>query len=226
MPSTSRLALNKPQSADVVDVTTAISDQMGVLDLAATVQACTSSTRPVTGLFTGKLILETDTKNLLRYTGSTWEVLNNVNYPRGYCGHDYLAGASGDSANGVEVLCTVGGNTLTCTFPAYTGRRYLVTADAGMLSNSGQDVSAVIRSRWAFGSSVTTSGNLINTTDACLNEQAVDADMQKAHLGVFTVNATGTITVGIFYMNTQTSGTETCRMSGRMSLLVEDIGAA
>lgn len=222
MPTTTRLGMNKPQSADVIDVTTAISNQMGTLDRAVIVEACTSSTRPSTGLFTGKLILETDTKNLMRYTGSTWEIINNSNYPRGYCGFKLNTTASSASSNGVEVAVS----GLTVTFNAYVGRRYAVWATFPLESLSGQDVACVTRFRYAFGTSVTTAGTLVGNCGTDLNEQGVDANPQQACFKTFTVSATGQITVGMFLINSQTTGTETVRVAaGHQSLFVEDIGS-
>src|SRR5690349_20993899 len=48
------------------------------LDTESGANATTSTTRPGTGNYAGRLLYETDTKKLIRYTGSAWEYVSPV----------------------------------------------------------------------------------------------------------------------------------------------------
>ena len=64
------LGLNQYQGTDDWDYTDVNADNQKIDLLPPTV--CTSTTRPVTNLFTGRLIWETDTQRLVEYVGGQW----------------------------------------------------------------------------------------------------------------------------------------------------------
>lgn len=219
--------MNKPASGDVVDVTTAISDQMGILDRAAIVEPCTSATRPSTNLFDGKLILETDTKMIMRYRSPDWEHVQNPNYPRGRVA-SVLNQVTGDTvAAGQEKL--VHANTKV-TFTAYAGRKYMVTAQGSLIYSAGAnaDSACVLRCRYASGASVTTAGTSIGAqgVDYAVNNLSATGGFHVAYVKPFSVTATGQITLGLFLQVATGSPATILMQAPHQSILVEDLGEA
>ena len=76
--TTSKLALNKPDTTDLVDIAV-LNQNADKLDAAAGATICTSSTRP-TSPFNGQVIFETNTNSTLVYKASTssWVILGGV----------------------------------------------------------------------------------------------------------------------------------------------------
>lgn len=68
---TTRLGLRKPTGGENVNVTTDISANYDLIDIAVGTTICTSSTRP-SSPFSGQSIWETDTKRFLIFSGSQW----------------------------------------------------------------------------------------------------------------------------------------------------------
>lgn len=221
MATTTRLGMNKPASSDIIDVNTALDAQYTTLDDAAICQAYTSSTRPVTGLFAGRLIYETDTGNIMKYSGSVWESIQNVRYPRGRVGFATNTGTTTALTFGQEQV------VLTTTFTAYAGRQYAFYAGATSESVTGSDVAAYARVRVAAGPTVTTAnGTSIGTGAADANDNGVTgANVWWNYHCTWTSNITGQVTAGLCFGNAQASGTETVRLVNFYSYLAaEDIG--
>lgn len=220
--SASTASTNRAYDGEIIDVTTAISNQMETLDLATICEFCTSSTRPSTGLYTGKLIYETDTKNIMRYSGSTWTIVQNQNFPRGAVGYATTSANGTTLANGVEAMIA-----FPVTFTAYADRKYLITAGGFSESVTSPDITGATRSRWAIGPTVTTSGTLISAKGADANDNSVtNGNTSWNHITEFTPGVTGQITVGIGLVNGNSAGAETMRATSYQYLAVEDIGAA
>ncbi len=75
--STTKLALRKPATTDNVSVETDLNANYDKIDAAIGTFVCTSSTRPTTLNYAGRLIFETDTSRLLvRTSGGQWKTLN------------------------------------------------------------------------------------------------------------------------------------------------------
>lgn len=74
-PNTPRLGLIRPDGPEFVNVDL-LNSNSDVLDVSVGVSDCTAATRPVTNLFDGRIIYETDTGKVLRYdVGTTSWVL-------------------------------------------------------------------------------------------------------------------------------------------------------
>lgn len=222
MATTTRLGLNKPANSDVVDVVTAISDQMAVLDSAARCESCTSTTRPTTNLFTGKIAYETDTKSIIKYSGAVWEYVYSSKQSRGRQAYLTTTTVSSTVAANAEAV-----SALTRTFTAYSGRKYLVLAGGATECVAGVDAPAFVRGRWAAGVSVTTAGTLISTNCADVNDNSVStADIRWNYLGQFSVTTSGQVTVGITLGRPVAADAKTVRITGFQYLAIEDIGEA
>lgn len=212
---------DRAYNGEIIDVNTAIDNQLDILDTATIVEACTSSTRPSTNLYTGKLIYETDTKNIMKYSGSVWEVIQNVNFPRGRVGYSGSAVTSAALTFGQEALIQ------SVTFTAYAGRTYACYGGGTCESVTGTDVAAYVRVRWQTGATVSTAtGASIGTQAADVNDNGVaGANSPYVYANTFVPNVNGQITAGLFFGNAQSSGTDTCRTLNFSYLAIEDLGA-
>ena len=67
---------------DTVDVTSQLTNSIDYLSNGLGIYQCTSSTRPTTQNYVGRLIQETDTntKSIFRYTGSGWEFIQDQDW--------------------------------------------------------------------------------------------------------------------------------------------------
>lgn len=75
--NTTKLSLRKPATTDNVSVETDLNQNYDKIDAAIGTFVCTSSTRPTTLNYAGRLIFETDTSRLLvRTSGGQWKTLN------------------------------------------------------------------------------------------------------------------------------------------------------
>lgn len=212
---------NRAYVPEIVDVTTAISDQMEFLDRAAICESCTSGTRPTgANLYTGKLIYETDTGYVSKYSGAVWEIVNHVNFPRGRVG--FLSTTSASVTLGFN---TTAMTALSVTFTAYAGRRYAIFAGGEMDSPAGGDVPASTSSYWAAGPTVSAANTLICKRGADCNDNGLAGQRTNwNHSADFVPNVTGQITVGIAFSNALAAGAATVRVAGNQFLGVEDIG--
>jgi len=222
MAVTTRMGMYLPAGTDIVDVEAHLNNQTDLLEKSVRPEVCTSSTRPVTGLFTGKLIFETDTKNVMKYSGSVWEVLLNENFPRGRVGFASSVGASSTITAGNEIILP----SLSVTFTGYTSRRYLILGTASMDAVSGNDCSVYMRARWATGASVTTAGDSLGTQGADYNDNGTGVSMRAEYCKTFVPASSGQMTVGLF-MGRPSSGTQSILSTAAYRALhVEDIGAS
>lgn len=70
--STARAGWTTDSLTDLADGPAALKELADQIDASIGAVACTSTTRPSAGLYNGFLAYETDTKRLIRYSGSGW----------------------------------------------------------------------------------------------------------------------------------------------------------
>jgi len=206
---------------EISNVLTAISDQSQAIDDKAFVTSCTSGTRPGTP-YTGQLIYETDTGNIMRYSGSVWTYVSNKNQPRGLMGFIFST----------SVGTTIGSNQetagLSLTFNAINGREYQVIYGGSIDLQAGNDASCYYRGRWALGGTVNTSSTIINTFGADVNDDSSGGTSNRDVIFNYTPalgGGTGQTTVGIFLGRANTGDAKTIRFFGYQYLAIEDVGS-
>lgn len=182
------------------------------------VTVCTSSTRPTSGLATGRLIFETDTGQLAEYNGSGWT------YPT-------VPGVSTAWQRKASGISTVIATTVTAevlvtsaTFTAVSGRRYRVDVSGSFNGPTGSALA--FRCRWAVGASVTTSGADFYEVQALpvsgLSETS--SGFTEVAPGTFTA---GQVTVGAFAIQLATGGGTTKYGNGTLQptvISITDVG--
>lgn len=143
--STSRLQLFKPDEDEFVDVATQIDDNLDKIDLNMGAQNVTSSTHPSTGIYTGKLIYETDTGDVLIWNGVAWVVLSHIGAWKTYTPIWTTTGSTPSIGNGsllgryfqlgrtitVQISLTIG----STTNPGVAGAAWIFTLPVSPLSS-------------------------------------------------------------------------------------------
>lgn len=217
MATTTRLNLYLPTNSDITDVTEAIADQMETTDTIAFATQCTSSTRPLTELYTGRLIFETDTRNIMRYNGSSWDLQTSLQRSRGRLGFTNTSVASASVAANAEI-----GPLLSLTFDAVESRRYLIYFGGNIDVTAGNDAPAAWRIRKANGSSVTTAGTLVGTFGADANDNTTTTSTRNDAFAEHSPNA-GQITVGLFLVRPNNGDAKTVNAVSYQYLAIEDV---
>ncbi len=193
---TPRLNLRKPGTDDLVNVEIDIVDNFSKIDRYIGYYLCSSSNRPPA--FEGLKIIEQDTGLAYIYlTGIGWYLMGQQDLPP-------VEGAKGIKSYKISNTDTTFGSSesifssLTSTFSAINGRRYLVEVSIGDLSEQIQFVgdsqpAAQAHLRWANGTSVNTSSTRMHTNPFFLPNIYGSVLL----VGEFKANATGNVTVGV-----------------------------
>lgn len=124
--NTTRLALRKPVGADDVDVSLDLAANYDKLDAAAGAITCTSSARP-SSPFNGMIARESDTGNVIRYNGTTWDVLVTS---------DPAAGTAGLRTLGTTATSAAAGNDSRITGAQQMSQKGVASGYAGLDSGT------------------------------------------------------------------------------------------
>ena len=221
MPSTTRLALNKPQGTDVVNVTTALINQYNTLDTNWEAFVCTSATRPGSP-FTGMLIYETDTGQMYRYEAG-WNFITWARRPRGFITSDFKTSSS------TIVNNSEGPQDMRLTGNYFTGRQYVIHGFGRVDTAAAFPTSTAAQIRWRIANGVETvssantlvSGLIIDIVEAA---QGSWFDTQWSQL--FTLDALGFPSGQYTIANLLQTGTAVnIQFNGGRHMWIEDIGA-
>lgn len=215
--TTARLALYEPVNSEVVNVLTAIDNQLTIIDDAAFVTQCTSATRPITNLYFGRLIYETDTKELVRWNGAVWQRQGAENRPRGKIGFTTTSASSANVAQNAESDAL-----LSITFDALSARKYLIYFGGSVDVTTGNDAAAVYRIRKASGSSVLKTSTLVATFGADANDNTTTTATRNDGFCEHIPNA-GQTTIGLFLARPTAADVKTVASVGYQYLAIEDV---
>lgn len=218
MVTTARLVMYEPVDSEVANVLTAIDDQLTIIDDAAVCVQTTSGTHPVTNLYAGRLVYDSDTKELMRYNGSVWSRVNAVTRARGKIGFINTSVTSANVAANGEI-----GPLLSLTFVALAGRRYMVYFGGGIDLGAGNDAQAAYRIRKANGASVLVSSTLVATFGADANDNSTTTVTRNDGFCEHSPNA-GQITIGLFLARPNTADAKTVNSTSYQYLAIEDVG--
>lgn len=223
MAVTTRLSLNKPGNSDLVNVTTAISNQMTTIDGAMGADICTSSTRP-SPTFTGQFIWETDTELLYRWNGTTWiltadkretTALGEVAYVE-----STLDGAT-TSGNGNEV-----GPYFSASFYGDSARKYVISSYFEVGRSSAEVVYGNARIRYKAGTSVAIADTLLATRSVSIDDKILSISANRVVITTFVPPVADLYTVGLFLVRTNSSGTNLKVQGGCLNAMsIEDAGS-
>lgn len=228
---TTILSLRKPERTgadDTVDVQTDVNDNMDIIDLNINLRIATSAGRPATP-FTGQLVYETDTTNIMLWNGSSWQNYGSNNSAQGKKGktESVAVGTTLTSASAETLYISV-------TFAAKSDRNYWIetTGHIECTATTAAPGQAQVRTRWAAGGSVANTDTLFGS--ASTNVECVrgtgSANGQRFYnlyeLPAATHATTGNITVGLFLR--VPNANDSMRFSGSAttpcSILVRDVG--
>lgn len=214
---------------ETTDVTTALSNQMQILDDKMDAILCTAGTRPGSP-YVGQMTVESTVFGappfeVRRWTGSTWEQI----VPPGSGGGGEVGGrvayvtsnsASSNSTTGNEV-----GPYLSATFTAQQNHSYLIEFGAPFDCTSVAPApTAAVKARVASGGSVSSSDTYIDSAGFCC-DIVVGLPISQTFSTVYLHSgATGTVTVGIFHETLTASRTTFFAANGHSYLAVEDGG--
>jgi len=204
---------------EISNVLTAVSDQSLAIDTKGFVAGCTSGTRPGSP-YTGQLIYETDTGNVMRYSGAAWVYVSNKNQPRGYAGFGFTASNSATCAANAEI-----GPTQSITFTAVAGRSYLITFGNSLDHTAGNDATAYERIRQALGPTVAVTDTVLGTFEADVNDNTTGGSIVQNFVCAYSATVSGQTTVGSFLGRANTGDAKIILMTGYQYMLVEDIGS-
>ncbi len=220
--SVATASTNSGYVPEVVDVNTALNNQMDYFDKAARAVVCTSSTRPSTDLFSGKLAYETDTSRLIGYNGSSWQILQGKYFSRGVMDFTSTTALGPTVGSGAESAIT----NLTCTFNATAGRKYLISSSVPIDAAALNEAECYLQARWASGASVSVSSTAVGRQAADYSDNNTGCVMRAEYAGVFTSNITGQVTVGMFFGRPAVGdGKSITVFNEYQHLFVEDVGA-
>lgn len=218
MTNTPRLSLYEPVNTEIVDVLTAIDDQMLIIDSAAVVTEDTSVTRPSTSLYAGRFAYDRDTHELVRYNGAVWVRTSAENRPRGKIGFVNTSVASATVAANAEI-----GPILSITFVALPNRRYMISFGGAIALVAGNDAPAAYRIRKANGVTVDITSTLVATFGADANDNSANVVTRNDGFCEYTPNS-GQITMGLFLARPNTGDAKTIRSVDYQYLAIEDVG--
>lgn len=192
---TPNLRLRKPDPTDTVLADADVATNFTTIDSLIGFALCTSGSRPANP-FEGLKILETDTGIVFIYLSSEgWYPMGGVSAPI-FAAKGFKAStqnSSGVSITSTNVETLVSG--LSTTFTAETGRRYLVEVCLGYLYQTIGSVQphGFLNVRWASGSSVSTSGTLLNPKPFYI----ANIYGSESFFVDFVPNVSGSVTVGV-----------------------------
>lgn len=212
---------------EIVNVTTALSNQMQTIDDKMDAILCTPGTRPGSP-FTGQITVESAVFGappfeVRRWNGSTWEVIVTAGGGGGPEATGRVAyvvsNAASSGSTGTEV-----GPYLSATFTAQVNHTYLIEFSGTLIDDTvgGFDAYGSCRLRWAAGGSVTTAGTLISS-----NEISTDLDtfpITQTVVAFLTVGSTQEITIGAFHIRLGGVGSMSFQANSHSYLAIEDGG--
>ncbi|SRR5258705_386765 len=204
---------------EISNVLTAVADQSLAIDSKAFVVGCTSGTRP-SSTYTGLLIYETDTGNVMRYSGAAWVYVSNKNQPRGYAGFTFTGSNSATCAANAEI-----GPLQSVTWTALAGRSYLITFGNSLDHSAGNDATAYERVRQALGPTVAVTDTAIGTFESDVNDNTTGGSVPQNFVCNYDAAVSGQTTVGVFLGRGNTGDAKVILMTGYQYLLVEDVGS-
>lgn len=229
MAVTSKLGLYLPQGTDLADVQTMINDQLQKIDDNITVQFVTNATLPASP-FLGKVIYNTDTKELRYWSGSAWIFICSPKDAWGVRSFQKNETAGPDVGYNQEKGSAANNSLpfITCTFNQIKNRIYRVAYSVQTDSSSATDYGgSKINLRYKFGNSV-------DVADPVLYWQY--ADMQKNgttfsvdHVGGFayTADRTSQISIGMYLTRYENTAFTLHFVAGANNIMfVEDVGLA
>lgn len=171
------------------------------------ITVCTSSTRPTTGLYEGRLIYETDTDLLATYTGSAWVYKG----PLGTLGYAQITANQGSITTEVDVT------GLSVTVDVKASRRIKVTVYAEVTNSTVEQGAHLYIKEGSTQLQVATHKNEdVNTSNVILDPMVILTPSAGSHTYKVTaarIAAFGTVTVR-------------AAATGPAFILVEDIGPA
>lgn len=127
MAVTSKLGMYLPVGADIVDVRAHVQNQLVAIDGGIDAEVCSSAARPASP-YTGKVIYEFNTKQMLYWNGASWIYLAGNNGPGGRVGFSSSNGSlSANTGNAI-------GPYLPITFPVVPGSTYVFHVNVGVES--------------------------------------------------------------------------------------------
>lgn len=217
---TPRLFLYEPINSEVVNVLTAIDDQLTIIDDSAITIQTTSSTHPTTNNYAGRLVYDSDTKELMRgnaAVGTVWQRQGAENRPRGKIGFITTSATSASVAQGVEI-----GPLLSLTFDALSGRTYLANFGGSIDVTAGNDAAAAYRIRKANGNTVSTTSTLVATFAADANDNTTTTITRNDGFCKHVASA-GQITIGLFLVRPVAADAKTVVSTGYQYLAIEDV---
>lgn len=236
-PGITRLTLSNPCSIapdfadqmfdpEIVNVTTALSNQMQTIDDNMDAILCTPGTRPGSP-YTGQITVESAVFGappfeIRRWSGSTWEVIvaasggsSDVGGRVAYVTSDV---ASSNSSTGTEV-----GPYLSATFTAIAGHTYLLEFSGPFTTSTSSFAGAIGKFRVASGGTVNTGSTYIDS-EYFLQDFFNTLPLTITFTATWTAGATEQVTVGFFHE--AFAGTSTARFTanGHSYLAIEDGG--
>lgn len=168
-----------------------LSANYDIIDSAVGARTYTSGTRPAgVDVWQGRVIFESDTGNVMMYSGAAWLYLGNRDNAREVAGTS--PGADVSSTTAESLIASV-------TFSATLNRRYRIEAvTMGEHAPTATNGGYFIKFRWAAGSSVTSAGTLLRSTYVKCNSSGVTGRGIGDMVELDYTAATATITVGLF----------------------------
>lgn len=214
---------------EVINVTTAISNQMQTLDDKMDAILCTAGTRP-SSPFVGQITVESSVFGappfeVRRWNGSTWEQI----VPPGSGGGGEVGGRVGytntDSVSSTSTTNTEVGPYLSLTFTAQQNHSYLIEFSGALdCNNVAPSPGAYLKYRVANGGSVTTSDTYIDS-GIMTCEILTGLPMCQTFNAVYTHSgATGQVTIGVFHETFTSSRSTFFAANSHSYLAIEDGG--
>lgn len=205
--TTSRVSLIKPTGSDQMGsgANTAYDSVLArnyyLIDLGAGVPTYTSGTRPSGSLrWTGLTIFESDTGNYRFWDGSKWALWGSETA----ISRVGVAGASQDGTTAVTTATSV--LIISKTFNAVQNRRYKIDWCVYAEFSTAITGSGETRLRWAPGSTITSSGTLLDGTEFKVQSAGVTGRQMRNSYDFSYTDPDAEITIGLFAVN-MTSGT-------------------
>lgn len=210
---------------EIINPTTAIADQMQIIDNRMDATLCTPSTRPILP-FPGQLSMESAVLGVgpfeLRYwTGSTWQLI--VGSGGGVAGR---LGYTSQTVAGPNVTAGITtGPYMSITFGAIAGHTYLIDVGAAVEASGALESEAMAYLYVKSGGSVDTSGTKIGA-------MGFDTDIEglpvhNSFCIPWTAPSSGTFTVGLFLKKPEDTGSifdSVSFSSGFNTMSIEDGG--
>jgi hypothetical protein len=230
-PASSPVAASEPPSfltlatvrvnAGVTSVTNAnITDTRPYINAVGGTFVCTSATRPTNGLYTGKMIYETDTKREMAWSGSAWIPSG----PLGVLLPTITASGNSSSTSGTtELIDNIAG---TLTVPNVLANRVI------RLNFVGRGVNGTTANdRYSIKMRYTTDGSTPTTSSTAVDHDWVVNVANTGSTGVNSANYQAIITpaagtLKVIATIVRLNGTGTAILVGSVNFFAEDLGSS